>query len=159
MVEGIWHVSFTVRDLERSVSFYGDLLGLEVIHRQEQANEYTRRLTGYADAHLRVAMLRIPGMPVGPSGHHLELVEYVAPRGQQAQVATMNPGSAHLAFVVRDARAEYTRLREAGVPFKSEPVAIAAGRNKGGHTVYFLDPDGITLELVQPPAHLPEAGS
>jgi len=24
--------------------------------------------------------------------------------------------------------------------------------NRGGHTIYFLDPDGITLELMQPPA-------
>jgi hypothetical protein len=31
-------------------------------------------------------------------------------------------------------------------------VAIESGVNKGGHTVYFLDPDGITLEIIQPPA-------
>ena len=30
-------------------------------------------------------------------------------------------------------------------------AAIEAGINRGGYTVYFLDPDEITLELVQPP--------
>ena len=43
-------------------------------------------------------------------------------------------------------------MKALGVKFKAErPVAIEAGVNQGGFTIYFLDPDGITLELVQPP--------
>jgi len=43
-------------------------------------------------------------------------------------------------------------MKALGVEFKAErPIAIEAGVNKGGFTVYFTDPDGITLELVQPP--------
>ncbi len=159
MLAGVWHLSFTVSDLGRSLVFYRDLLGLEVIHTQEQANEYTRRLVGYPDAHLHVAMMRIPGAPLGPSGHHLELVEYVAPRGQHVDVATKNAGAAHLAFVVRDIHAAYQQLKQEGVVFRSEPVAITEGRNRGGHTVYFQDPDGITLELVQPPVDFGEGTS
>jgi lactoylglutathione lyase len=30
-------------------------------------------------------------------------------------------------------------------------VAITAGANRGGYGDYFADPDGITLELLQPP--------
>ncbi|HEV8340409.1 MAG TPA: VOC family protein [bacterium] len=159
MLAGLWHFSFTVGDLERSLAFYRDALGLDVIHTQEQDNEYTRRLVGYPDAILRVAMLRIPGAPVGPSGHHLELVEYVTPRGTPADVATKNPGAAHLAFIVRDIQAAYRQLKGAGVVFRSEPVAITQGRHRGGYTVYFLDPDGITLELHQPPPHFWEGGA
>ncbi len=85
--------------------------------------------------------------------HHLELVEYVVPHGQRVDVATKNPGAAHLAFVVRDIQAAHRRLTGAGVVFRSEPVAITEGRHRGGYTVYFLDPDGITLELSQPPPH------
>ncbi len=159
MLAGLWHLSFTVTDLDRSLTFYRDTLGLEFVHTQEQANEYTRRLVGFPDAHLRVAMMRVPGAPVGPSGHHLELVEYVAPRGRPVDVATKNPGAAHLAFVVRDILAAYARLKEAGVVFRSTPVAITEGRNTGGYTVYFLDPDGITLELVQPPPQFWESAA
>jgi hypothetical protein len=36
------------------------------------------------------------------------------------------------------------------VRFKSEPVEITHGRNRGAKAVYLLDPDDITLELVQP---------
>jgi len=146
-----WHFSFTVSDLERSVHFYCDILGLELVHRQEQANPYTCQLVGYPDAHLRVAQLRIHGAPTTRSGHLIELVEYVAPRGQKVDTRTFNPGTAHLAFEVDDIQAEYQRLVVQGVRFRSEPVAIEAGINRGGYAVYFLDPDDITLELLQPP--------
>jgi catechol 2,3-dioxygenase-like lactoylglutathione lyase family enzyme len=146
-----WHFSFTVSDLERSVHFYCDILGLELVHRQEQANPYTRQLVGYPDAYLRVAQLRIRGAPTARSGHLIELVEYVAPRGKKVDTRTFNPGTAHLAFEVDDIQAEYQRLVVQGVRFRSEPVTIEAGINRGGYAVYFLDPDDITLELLQPP--------
>ena len=56
-----------------------------------------------------------------------------------------------MAFVVEDAVAEHARLSALGVEFISPPQAITSGKNKGGFTCYFLDPDQITLELVQPP--------
>lgn len=149
---GIWHTSFTVSDMEASLAFYSGLLGMEIVHQQVQQNEYTSRLVGFADAHLKVAMLRIPGAFVGPSNHHLELVEYIHPRGEKTDVSTNRPGAPHLCFVVEDIHSEYERLAVAGVRFRApEPIAIEAGVNKGGFTVYFLDPDDITLEMQQPP--------
>ena len=152
MIVDTWHFSFTVADLERSIEFYRDILGLELVHRQEQANAYTRKFVGYPDAHLKVAQFRIAGARLARSGHLLELVEYVAPKGQKVDTRTLNPGTAHLAFQVDDIRAEYQRMLAQGVRFRSEPVAIEAGINKGGFTVYFLDPDDITLEIIQPPS-------
>ncbi|RME85265.1 MAG: VOC family protein [Caldilineae bacterium] len=152
MLIDTWHFSFTVSDLERSITFYRDILGMELVHTQEQANAYTRKFVGYADAHLKVAQFKIPGKEPSRSGHVLELVEYVAPKGVRVDTSTPNPGTAHLAFEVDDIHAEFARLKALGVRFRSEaPVAIEAGINKGGYTCYFLDPDDITLEMVQPP--------
>jgi catechol 2,3-dioxygenase-like lactoylglutathione lyase family enzyme len=151
MLLDTWHFSFTVSDIEQSVRFYRDILGLELVHRQEQANEYTRRFVGYPDAHLLVAQFRIRGAPAGRSGHFLELVQYVGPVGQKVDTQTKNPGTAHLAFRVDDVQAEYRRMKGLGVRFRTEPVAIEAGINRGGYTCYFLDPDDITLEIVQAP--------
>jgi catechol 2,3-dioxygenase-like lactoylglutathione lyase family enzyme len=78
------------------------------------------------------------------------LIEYVNPRGEPTDTTTNRPGSAHLAFQVDDLVAEYNRMKALGVRFKSEPVNIMAGPNAGGWTIYFLDPDNITLEMVQP---------
>lgn len=147
-----WHFSFTVADLERSIDFYTQVIGMELVHRQEQANEYTSRLVAYENAHLKVAQLAIPAMNQARSGHLLELVEYVNPRCDPTDTATCRPGSAHLAFQVEDIHTVYERMVSLGVRFKSPPNAITAGRNRGGFTCYFLDPDDITLEIIQAPA-------
>lgn len=157
MIAAIWHASFHVADLDRSVAFYSGLLGMELVHEQVQANEYTSALVGYPDAHLRVAQLAVPSRAEQVSTHDLELVEYVVPRGTRQDPARHHPGSGHLAFAVPDIDAEYERLAGAGVRFVSPPNRITAGVNTGGGACYFLDPDEITLELVQPPpnrAHL-----
>jgi catechol 2,3-dioxygenase-like lactoylglutathione lyase family enzyme len=148
---GVWHFSFTVSDIERSVRFYRDVLGFELIHQQEQANEYTGRLVGYPGAHLRIAQFAVPGEPRGRSTHDLELVEYVAPRGTRGSIEICNPGAAHLAFAVEAIHASYERLLAAGVHFFSPPNLITAGVNAGGFTCYFHDPDQIVLEMLQPP--------
>ena len=80
------------------------------------------------------------------------MVEYVAPEEEKIDTSTVNVGSAHMAFVVEDIFATYEAWRQQAVRFKSNPMAIEAGANKGGYTVYFLDPDDITLEIIQPPA-------
>jgi catechol 2,3-dioxygenase-like lactoylglutathione lyase family enzyme len=151
MIGGVWHFSFTVGDLDRSVDFYQRVLGLELVHRQEQANPYTRALVGFPDAELRIAQLRVPGQPRGTSSHDLELVEYVVPRGDPHGGGRNRPGASHLALTVDDALAEHERLLAEGVRFVSPPQLITAGVNAGGFTCYFVDPDEITLELVQPP--------
>jgi lactoylglutathione lyase len=148
----IWHFSFHVGDLDRSVDFYTRLLGMDLIHRQEQANAYTASLVGYPEAHLRVAQLAVPGRPHDSvSTHDLELVEYVHPHFDALPIERARPGSAHLAFAITDINEEFERLSSQGVQFVSPPNLIESGVNKGGGTCYFLDPDGITLELVQPP--------
>ena len=152
-LRGVWHFSFTVADLDRSVAFYSDLLGFELVHQQTQDNAYTRRLVGLPDAVLRVAQLAVPGQPRGISTHDLELVEYLHPKGTGGPGRICDPGAAHLAVTVEDAGETHRRLMEAGVRFVSPPNAITAGVNEGGSACYFLDPDGIVLELLQPPAH------
>jgi catechol 2,3-dioxygenase-like lactoylglutathione lyase family enzyme len=52
--------------------------------------------------------------------------------------------------MVTDIDATYADLKARGVRFKSAPVPITHGRNAGAKGVYFLDPDDITLELIQP---------
>lgn len=151
MIKGIWHTSFTVKNIEETIKFYRDVLGLDLVHTQVQNNEYTRELVGYDDAYLNVAMFTISGLNASPSGHILEFVEYVNPPGEYVPVGTAHTRSAHVAFVVSDIHALVERLKEVNVTFKSEVVLIREGINKGGFTIYFLDPDGITLEFVQPP--------
>jgi catechol 2,3-dioxygenase-like lactoylglutathione lyase family enzyme len=155
----MWHASWTVSDMDRSLAFYVDLLGLEHVHTQVQDNEYTRKLVGIEGARLKAVLLKIAGVAPGVSGHVIELMEYLEPRGVKIDTTPCNVGAAHFAFATTDAWGDYRRLSAAGVTFVSEPVAIAAGINQGGWSCYLRDPDDFTLEMLQPPNwRLAEAG-
>lgn len=141
------HTGYTVSNLDRSVAFYRDLLGCEVVATQEKEGGYLAAIVGYPDAHVRMAHLRVPG-----GEHVIELFEYLSPPGGRADVEPRNVGASHLCFIVDDLRALYERLRELGVTsFVSPPVEVDTGINRGGLALYLRDPDGITLELFQPP--------
>jgi glyoxylase I family protein len=62
-------------------------------------------------------------------------------------------GLRHIALRVDDIAAMTAKLRAAGVEVFSEPVHVPAGvvkHDQGEKTlVYFLDPDGVILELAQ----------
>lgn len=152
MIQGFWHVSFTHSNLDEAVRWYTEVLGLEYVRGQVQENEYTSNLVGYPNARLKVAQLRVPGQTIPIGQHHIELVEYERPRGEAIPLDTNRPGVAHWAFIVDDIHAEFNRLTAFGVHFKSPaPNRITAGVNTGGYTIYFYGPDGVTLELLQPP--------
>ncbi len=145
-VRGVHHTCYTVSDLDRTVAFYREL-GCELRAEQEKQGGYFGAIVGYPDAHVRQAHLRVPG-----AEHELELFEYLAPRGERADVEPPNVGASHVCFLVDDLPALYEQLRERGVDsFVSPPVAVDTGMNRGGWSLYLKDPDGITVELFQPP--------
>lgn len=147
-IERIHHTGYTVSNLDRSLTFYRDLLGCEVLATQEKEGGYLAAIVGYPEAHVRMAHLRLPG-----GEHVIELFEYLAPAGVRADVAPRNVGASHLCFLVDDLTEIYRRLRDQGVDsFVSEPVEVDTGINRGGYGLYLRDPDGITVELFQPPA-------
>jgi catechol 2,3-dioxygenase-like lactoylglutathione lyase family enzyme len=149
-VRSIFHTGFVVRDLDVSVRFYADGLGLRLRHRQTQDNDYTRSLVGYKDACLRIAQFQLPDGDPPPSGHVLELVEYQAPKGGPADRERNTIGAGHLAFLVDDIEAMTARLTALGATPLSPPAQITEGINCGGWAVYLYDPDGVMLELLQP---------
>jgi catechol 2,3-dioxygenase-like lactoylglutathione lyase family enzyme len=144
-ITGAHHTSFTIADLDRSLAFFRDRLGLEVISTREIANDYFGRIVGLPGCRVKAAMLRIPG-----SDHHVELFEYLVPGGLPCLPRPCDPGSAHLSLLVDDLPAFYEKLRRDNVAFVSEPVRIESGPNQGGYGVYLRDPGGILIELFQP---------
>jgi catechol 2,3-dioxygenase-like lactoylglutathione lyase family enzyme len=142
------HTGYTVSDLDRSLVFYRDLLGCEVIATQEKEGGYLAAIVGYRDAHVRMAHLRFPG-----GEHVIELFEYLSPPGGKADVEPRNVGASHLCFIVKDLCSLYEDLVAQGVTsFVSAPVEVDTGINRGGLALYLRDPDGITVELFQPPS-------
>lgn len=142
------HVGLTVCDIEESIQFYRDTLGMTLVGRRERVTaDYISKQTGYDGVEMSVASFR----PTPNSSQSLEIVQYLTQSGEPSDQSTNRPGNSHLCFLVDNFMNCYVELKEKGVRFKSEPVQITAGPNKGGLVVYFLDPDGHPLEMFQPP--------
>ena len=142
----IVHTGLTVRDLDRSLVFYRDVLGMELVFAQEKQGGYLAEIVGYPDAHVRMAHLSFPG-----DAHRIELFQYLAPEPVGAPAEPRAVGITHVCLLVDDLPAVYERLRAAGVRFMSPPVQVDTGANAGGQGVYLRDPDGAVVELFQPP--------
>ena len=143
----IHHLGMTVSDIERSIAFYRDTLGMTLVGRRECVEEgYVAKQTGYDGVRLSVASFRIRQ----DSPNSLEVVQYLNHTGEPADTSTNRPGGTHLCILVDDLVAAYEHLRSQGVRFRSEPVEITAGPNRGGKVIYFFDPDNYVLEMFEP---------
>lgn len=144
---GLDHAGLTVSDLERSLGFWRDLLGFRELGRGVVRWPHLDRLTGISETEIAWVGLALA------DGTTVELQEYLHPRGQAIDGgAESNPGRTHLGLRVRELDALVARLREAGVFMRSPaPVALEEGSYRGWRAIYCLDPDGHSLELMEPP--------
>jgi lactoylglutathione lyase len=142
-VVGSWHTGFQVADLERSLAFYRELLGFEIVWERVVDVEYIGRLVGYPGLELHQALLRIPG-----SEHCLELLDYRKVERTPVDTATANPGTAHICLMVDGLTEMHERLVAQGVRFVGGPLFPTTGPNVGRLVAYMMDPDGIRIELI-----------
>jgi catechol 2,3-dioxygenase-like lactoylglutathione lyase family enzyme len=151
-MRGIHHTGIIVSDLERSVDFYQDVLGLEMATEPSPVNDDPELGRGLG---VPGAALRTVTFSVGDGT--LELLEYSAPESPIDTPMPQNAlGSHHLAFLVDDIEAKMGELETKGVRFFSRPNTIDEGVLAGWRWAYFTDPDGITLELVEVAYSRPE---
>ena len=145
-VGAVYHTGFTVSDIERSVAFYRDVLGMKLVRRQQGTADYLGTITGFPGVRLEVALLQPED-----GGSMLELLQYASHPAQPTERDTNRPGNGHLCFKVDDIHAALAHLERHGVRLVSRPTEIMAGVHRGGWGVYLRDPDGFTVELYQPP--------
>ena len=140
------HTGITVSNLERSLAFWRDVLGFELSHTAHQTGELAREITGVAGAEIRLAVLKAPG------GHKIELLEYLAPSDRKhVDLRPCDVGSVHVALLVDDLDAVLNAIAASGWKAAGKPQTLKTGPNAGKRVVYVRDPDGITIELMQPP--------
>lgn len=145
-VVGVGNFSHVVTNLEKSVAFYQDVLGLQVGTPPQafSPNPAIMKMTNAIGGQSRIAVLKIPGAAFG-----LELIEYKDVDRKPANPRFQDPGAANLALRVRDIDSVIERLRKS-----SARVLTLAGKAvevQGIEKGFFVqDPDGFVVELAQP---------
>ena len=147
-IDGPRHAGITVSDLDRSLDFYRDLLGLELLWRRRYEEREITRIVGVPEATaIEVAMLRVPGSDVD-----VELLQYHGCDSPSGSTPPSHHGTGHFCVFVTGIDDLYEDLRSRGVAFRSDgPVEMSAGVNAGGKSLYALDPDGYVFEFHQRP--------
>ncbi|WP_158604422.1 VOC family protein [Nocardioides mangrovicus] len=147
-VTGIPNVGLHVDDVERSLAFYREVVGLETVVDSGWIDDPAM----LANTATPGGAIRIVNLTSGGTGATITLVQVrdverrTAPGGE-----FHDPGTMHLAMSVVDLDAALARLAEAGVTPLAEPGEVGAGNGAGHARIAFVrDPDGFFVELVQP---------
>ena len=137
MILGIDHLNIVVADMARSLAFYCDVLGCEKTKEAHLEGEWIEKIVGLRGVKAHAVFVELPG-----GGPRIELLHYHSPEG----VAVPENGKANTRGL---------RHFAAGIDVWGEPTAVPGGVVKfetgaGGKTlVYFLDPDGVIVELAE----------
>jgi len=143
-VRSTGHTGITVSDLDRSVSFYRDLLGCQVSAPVRAEGPFFEAITGVPGCQIDVSFARLPD-------HVIELLCYRHPPGRVSTLRACDPGFMHICLKVEDLERVISLVRSAGFQAVG-PLQVAQGGPVDGlKVVYVRDPDGVVLELIEEP--------
>ena len=146
LVRAVDAVGMTVADMDRSIAFYGTVLGFRKVSDTEAWGPEAERLQGIFGLRVRVVRMQL-------GDEQIELTEYLTPRGRPipADSRSHDRWFQHIAIIVSDMDRAYARLRTHRVEHSSPaPQRLPDWNpNAGGiRAFYFKDPDGHPLEIL-----------
>ena len=142
MIKGIHHVGICVASVERSLRFYCDLLGMEVLAQESFSGTQYDTILALSAARGRVALVRSASLVI-------ELFEFSNPPTAKERSDEWRPvnerGITHVCVEVSDLRTFYERLTASGVGFHCPPLEFSRTEK----ATYARDPDGNVIELIE----------
>ena len=134
----------SVTDLDRSMRFYRDILGFTPLSKLEVSDASSEKLVGLEGLDLHSYFLERDGV-------RIELLHYVSPGHEdRAWPRPMNRrGLTHMALRVEDLAGMLERIDREG--FETIESSRVTNDAYGSDVVFVLDPDGVTVELIQMP--------
>ena len=145
------HIAVMVSDLEKSLHFYRDLLGFDVLSPEEHIGGPIDEMTGISGVHMREYRLRPTGgvngytRDEGPAQLTFDLIQWIKPSSPVQRYDINHVPSSHICIGVQNLSSIYERLKAEGVEFVSPPVTFA-GEGEW-HVLFLYDPDGNLLEF------------
>jgi methylmalonyl-CoA/ethylmalonyl-CoA epimerase len=133
---GLDHVGIAVADLDAAISFYRDVLGLQVVHREENLDQ-------------QVAEVMLTSSENGPVGNQLQLLMPLAGNSVLNRfLMRRGSGLHHVAYAVSDVRSASSILRQGGLRVLYD-APRAGTRGSQINFVHPKDTGGVLLELVE----------
>lgn len=142
MIKSLGHVGLGVADMQRSLEFYRDFLGMKVLMELDITDDRISRVIGVKDAKCKIAHLQL-GDAI------LELFEYTNPKGSNKakNINQYDQGLIHVGFEVDDFHTHIKQLEQRGIKLLGEPVEF----RPDVLVAYFYGPDGEVIEFRQRP--------
>jgi catechol 2,3-dioxygenase-like lactoylglutathione lyase family enzyme len=149
-VTAVDSVGITVADMDRSITFYSQVLSFQKISDIEVLGTEYEQLQGLFGVRLRIVKMRL-------GDEVIELTEYLTPKGRPFPIDSRSNDRwfQHIAIVTRDMDKAYQRLRSFKVQHASTAPQTIPAWNKaaaGIRAFYFRDPDGHYLETIYFPS-------
>ncbi len=137
----IRHIGIVASNMEISLEFYRDIMGLKVIKDFTEKGKYIDSISGLSGVYLRMVKL------ITDDGSMIELLQYMShSREPPIKYEIYDLGCSHVAFTVDNIDIEYKRLSEKNVIFNCPPYVSPDGYAK---VAFCHDPDGTHIELVE----------
>ena len=144
-ISGMVHVNINCSDFERSREFYESLgFGLLVMVPERSTPDVVAAV-GMPPYQVKGGLMRLPD-----SQTMIDLLEWKEPSDDTPPYSHLyHLGLGRIALSTTDLDADVATLKDRGVEFLSEPVTVEMENMPPSRFVYFKDPDGTTLELVE----------
>ena len=140
LVVGYRHTGIITNDIQKSLHFYRNILGFEVLEEFEESGYYIDTITNLKNSTAHFYKLQ------ANDGTVLELLEYPSHKTKPVDVSIINVGVCHIALRVDNSEIAYKRLLEHDVKVLSKPIPSSCGMAK----VFFcIDPDNVRIEIVE----------
>lgn len=148
MIKRIAHIGITITNLDRSIDFYENILGLKFQGEITMKGKEADFLFNKNNCEARIAYLNSTENSISPP---VELIQFLNEEAKIDKAELDKTSISEICFEVEDIDKTYKRLLNKGVQFLSEPQdfdfsKIGFGKSRA---VYFRDPDGIILELIE----------
>ena len=140
MIKAIRHTGIVVSDLHKSLHFYRDLLGFEIVKDNIESGDYIDFVLSLKNVSVKTIKMK------APDGNLIELLYFKSHPKKPKNIDISDLGCSHIAFTVGNVEKEYKRLLGEGVTFNSNPKISPDGYAK---VVFCRDPDGVWIELVE----------
>lgn len=140
------HVGFVVTSLDAALRFWIEGLGARLEREGRRDGAFLEQVAGARCEGARIAVVALAGQTI-------ELLEYASPPlALGPPLAPFDVGSAHLALLVDDLDDVLARMGAYGFRPRGTPLKVTEGARLGSKMIYASGPDGLTIELIEPPA-------